>query len=280
MITLDALNQASEAEFVAALDGVFEHAPSIAALTSRRRPFATVAALHEALMQTVRGTPDAAVRAFLGGHPELSADKLPAGLTAESQTEQGGLGMGTAAGAAELPALNQAYRERYGIPFIICVARHTAEDVLRCLRNRLERDAADPVAAALQEVGHITRLRLLLRVEGPGAPPVAGRLSCHVLDQTGGRPAAEIAVTLLQEGRTVVEAQTDRDGRIGSLLPSGPLRQGRYELQFAAGAYFAASGTVSFYDVIPVRFVIAAAEAHYHIPLLLAPFGYSTYRGS
>lgn len=279
--SLDALNAAAEADFVAALDGVFEHAPWIAQRAAAARPFATVTALHEALLAALRAAAEPEQLAFLNGHPELAAEKLAGDLTAESRAEQEGLGMAAAGGAAELPTLNRAYRERFGLPFIICVARHTAPDVLRALQARLTRDPAAERAAALVEVGHITRLRLAQRVHGPGMPPIAGGLSCHALDVTAGRPAAELQFALLQEGRPVAAGNTNADGRSGAgLLPPGPVRQGRYELQFQVGAYFAARGVETFYEIVPIRFVIAAAEAHYHIPLLLAPYGYSTYRGS
>lgn len=281
MISLDALNGLPADAVVAALDGVFEHAPWVAARIVPRRPFATVATLHAALMDAVRDAPEPEILAFLNAHPELAADKLPTGLTDASQSEQLGLAMRDAHGADALPALNRDYRARFGFPFIVCVARHTAENVLRTLHARLANSPADERKTALDEVARISLLRLLQRVEGPGAPSVAGHLSVHALDLAAGRPAIGLAVTLLQEGRPIARAATDPVGRIGGgLIPEGPIRQGRYELAFEAGAYFAASGTDTFYDIVPIRFVAAAAEAKYHIPLLLAPFGYSTYRGN
>ena len=280
-ISLGALNEASAGDFVRLLDGVFEHAPWVAERAASARPFATVSDLHAAMLSNVGDAPLPDLLAFLCGHPELAAEKLPGGLTAESQAEQTGLGMAGTAGAAALPALNRAYRERFGFPFIICVARQTAANVLRSLHARLAHEPGAELQAALTEIGHITRLRLADRVQGPGMPAVVGRLSAHVLDVSAGLPAAGLRIELLQEERRVSEATTDADGRIGAgLLPPGPLRQGQYELQFQAGAYFAARGTPTFYDAIPVRFVVASAEGHYHIPLLLAPYGYSTYRGS
>jgi 2-oxo-4-hydroxy-4-carboxy-5-ureidoimidazoline decarboxylase len=259
---------------------VFEHAPWVAQRVTAQRPFQTVASLDAAMMEALRGASDSEVRAFLNGHPELSGDNLPTDLTDASQAEQSALGMAGTSGAAELAGLNRAYRDRFGFPFIICVARHTAANVLRSLQHRLRGDPADELQTSLAEIGHITRLRLLQRVHGAGAPPSAGRLSGHVLDVASGRPAPDLRVDLLQEGRRAVQALTDADGRVSGLLPPGPLRQGQYELEFHAGAYFAARDVATFYDLIPVRFTISEAEAHYHIPLLLAPFGYSTYRGS
>ena len=147
--------------------------------------------------------------------------------------------------------------------------------------------AADPAeehATALTEIGHITRLRLTDKVDGPGMPAVNGWLSTHVLDTARGRPAAGIPVELLEVGGAVrvslVRRVTNADGRTDAPLLSGaPLRMGVYELVFEVGAYFG-DGVAPFLDVIPVRFTVSEPEAHYHVPLLVSPGAYSTYRGS
>lgn len=108
-------------------------------------------------------------------------------------------------------------------------------------------------------------------------------LSTHVLDTAQGRPAAGVAIRLERvtaEGAELLgQGQTDKDGRLRDLLPPGPAVQGRYRLTFATGAYFQAQGAPVFYPEVRVDFQIEDA-AHYHVPLLLSPFGYSTYRGS
>ena len=108
-------------------------------------------------------------------------------------------------------------------------------------------------------------------------------LSTHVLDLSRGAPAAGLDVTLsrVDEDRatTVATGATDGDGRIAAPF-GGELAVGTYELVFAVGAYFARQGATSFYAEIPVRFRVESDTAHYHVPLLLSPWGYSTYRGS
>ena len=108
-------------------------------------------------------------------------------------------------------------------------------------------------------------------------------LSLHVLDTAAGAPAAGIAVTLQRiDGAAAVDialGTTDADGRITPGF-GGTLTPGTYELRFNAGAYFSARGVRSFYTEIPVRFCIDDSAPRYHIPLLLSPFGYTTYRGS
>ncbi len=101
-------------------------------------------------------------------------------------------------------------------------------------------------------------------------------LTTHVLDVAQGRPAAGVAVALLRDGVVVAEAVTNADGRTDAPLLE-TLEAGEYELRFAVGDYFGAAG---FLDVVPVRFGVTDPGAHHHVPLLVAPGGYSTYRGS
>ena len=116
-----------------------------------------------------------------------------------------------------------------------------------------------------------------------------GRLSTHVLDTMHGTPAAGVQVELYAFGgesrRLVASATTNADGRTDAPLLSGDaLAGGAYELLFHVGDYFRGKGAAlpspAFLDVVPVRFGIADPSAHYHVPLLVSPFAYSTYRGS
>jgi 5-hydroxyisourate hydrolase len=109
-------------------------------------------------------------------------------------------------------------------------------------------------------------------------------VSTHVLDTARGRPAVGLAVTLRRrtpDGTWSVagRAVTDEDGRVKELSPQ-PLAGGDYRLEFATGAYFKASGTQVFYPEVFVTFAADDGETHMHVPLLLSPFGYSTYRGT
>jgi 5-hydroxyisourate hydrolase len=115
------------------------------------------------------------------------------------------------------------------------------------------------------------------------------RLSTHVLDTANGKPAPGVAITLYrvtQSGREqVVATRTNADGRTDApLLAGDAMAVGTYELDFEAGAYFRAIGAVlpqpAFVDRVTLRFGIADAHGHYHVPLLVSPWSYSTYRGS
>ena len=116
-----------------------------------------------------------------------------------------------------------------------------------------------------------------------------GRLSTHVLDTVHGRPAKGVAIELYAlEGearRLVGRAETNADGRTDAPLMAGEFyRPGAYELVFHVGAYFRSLGTAvadpPFLDQVPIRFAMAEPDGHYHVPLLVSPWSYSTYRGS
>jgi 5-hydroxyisourate hydrolase len=115
----------------------------------------------------------------------------------------------------------------------------------------------------------------------------AGRLTVHVLDTARGRPAVDVPLSLFRldaDARVLLAAErTNADGRCDApLLAGDALVPGCYEVMFDIASWHATAGGVEagFYDVIPIRFQVTDAAAHYHIPLLLSPFGYTTYRGS
>jgi 5-hydroxyisourate hydrolase len=106
-------------------------------------------------------------------------------------------------------------------------------------------------------------------------------ISTHVLDTALGKPAQGVRITLKRDDSLIGSGVTDEDGRVRDLLQSGStLAEGEYKLTFAVGDYFNSSKRATFYNHIVVEFQIPAGTAHYHIPLLVSPYGYSTYRGS
>jgi 5-hydroxyisourate hydrolase len=110
-------------------------------------------------------------------------------------------------------------------------------------------------------------------------------LTTHVLDTTHGRPAAGVALRLIRDGKVLVSARTNADGRCDApLLTAETVAVGPYRLEFEIGAYFRAAGMdlpdPAFLETVGLEFCIADPSAHYHVPLLVSPFGYSTYRGS
>lgn len=110
-------------------------------------------------------------------------------------------------------------------------------------------------------------------------------ITTHVLDTSLGRPGAGVAVTLQQRDasgtwQSVGAGVTNEDGRVTDLLAPGALQRGVYRLGFDTGSYFRARGVAGFYPIVEIVFEVSDASQHHHVPLLISPFGYSTYRGS
>jgi 2-oxo-4-hydroxy-4-carboxy-5-ureidoimidazoline decarboxylase len=160
-LSLADLNASDRETFVTTLGDVFEHASWVAAGAYAKRPFASVAALHDAV---VRAAPRDRQLAFLRGHPELGGKVARAGaMTADSVAEQGGLGLDRLSDDqfARFERANAAYANTFGFPFIVCVRNHkSAESILGVFEQRAGNDPETEFAAALAEIGLITRLRL------------------------------------------------------------------------------------------------------------------------
>jgi 5-hydroxyisourate hydrolase len=109
-------------------------------------------------------------------------------------------------------------------------------------------------------------------------------ITTHVLDTSRGRPAVDLKIELHKKSgedwKSIGAGVTDENGRCSALLGEAPLAVGTYRLMFHAGAYFQALCVDSFYSDVPIIFEVRDARTHYHVPLLISPFGYSTYRGS
>ena len=109
-------------------------------------------------------------------------------------------------------------------------------------------------------------------------------ITTHVLDTALGRPGKGITVELERADGTgwqpVGNGMTDEDGRLRTLTPAGPVEPGTYRIRFGTGAYLAAQGTPGFFPIVEIQFTVGDSAQHYHVPLLLSPFAYSTYRGS
>jgi 2-oxo-4-hydroxy-4-carboxy-5-ureidoimidazoline decarboxylase len=292
MISLDALNEGSADDFVEALSQIYEHGRWVAEAAVADRPFPSVAALATALRSAVAAAGEQAQMVLVAGHPDLADKTGGAGaLTGESRSEQVGAGLDRLSEdeLAEFHRLKDAYRSKFGYPFIICVRRHGRDSIFNSAEARLENEPDREFETALAEINRIAALRLADTVEGADMG-VHGHLSTHVLDSHSGKPAKGIPVRLLElssrsHPRLVAEAITNQDGRTGEPLIGGrPLPIARYELHFRIGAYFAERNVPladpPFLDEIPIRFGIAVPEGRYHVPLLITPWSYSTYRGS
>lgn len=290
---LSELNTCSKDDFVAVLANIFEYSPWIAEQATAARPYAGVKALLAAMKDAVDRAPAEQQMTLIKAHPDLAnKTQRAAGLTAESSAEQNSLGLDRLSDAEfeAFERVNNAYRTKFGFPYIVCVRRHTKDSVLRDFERRLPNDVATETQASINEICRIAALRLDQLVVSDDRLPVHGRLSTHVLDTHSGKPAAGISVVLtelsnLGEARVIARAVTNSDGRTDQPLIGGrPVPIGRYELVFSVGEYFAGRGVPMsdppFLDQIPLRFSVSEPEGHLHVPLLLTPWSYGTYRGS
>jgi 2-oxo-4-hydroxy-4-carboxy-5-ureidoimidazoline decarboxylase len=162
------LNALDEAGFVSSLGHVFEHAPWVAQRTASRRPFAGRAALHAAMVAVIAEASEAEKLALLRGHPELAGKAAIAGdLTADSRREQKGAGLDqlTPAEYQRFHALNDAYKQKFGFPFIVAVKGLTKHDILTAYAARLDSTRARELDTALEQVGRIGGFRLADAVE-------------------------------------------------------------------------------------------------------------------
>ncbi len=292
-VKLSDLNTCSKADLVAHLGNIFEYSPWIAEAAADARPFAGINALYAAMKVVVERAPEDKRLALIKAHPDLAnKTQRAAGLTAKSNAEQNSVGLDRLSDVefAAFERVNNAYRTKFGFPYIICVRRQTRDSILRDFERRLPNDAATEIKASVAEICRIAALRLDQLVTSEDRLPVNGRLSTHVLDTHSGKPAAGIAVELIElselgESRVVTRAVTNSDGRTDVPLIGGrPVPIGSYELHFSVSKYFADRGVPlsdpPFLDHIPLRFSVSDPEGHLHVPLLVTPWSYSTYRGS
>lgn len=286
--SLDELNALPAAEFKVALAPVFENAPWVAEGVASVRPFISLTTLHKAMIAQLSALHDDALIAFLRGHPRLSPETLRRGTTAESTAEQTAAGLGALDGAtnARLDALNEAFETKFGFPFILAIRHASLATMLATFERRLAASPAAERAEAMMEIAAISWMRLLDRIR----PAPTGSVSTHVLDTVRAAPAVGLgvelwrreqdgAMTRLEAFTTNANGASERD-----LLGHGQLRAGLYEWRYDTPTYFAGHGYAtparSFLGRISVAFSVWNPEEHFHVPLLLTPGSYTTYRGN
>lgn len=289
-VTLADVNRMDQATFVATFGDTFELSPWVAKDAYAKRPFATVAALHQAMWETFNAVPRAEHITFLRNLPDIGDKNVaPGGITEDSKREQQAAGINAlnATDLARLIALNKAYKAKFGYGYTICVLRNTPETIMSQIERRMTYDPDKDLAASLQEEFYITRLRVAGMVTGPGAPKVNGDMNTHVLNAVSGKPAEGMGVALFElmgeKRRKLNQATLNAEGRC-ALMDGRPVPIGRYEIHFGLADYFRKTGVAigdpAYLDFVPVRISIASPEDHYHVPLICTPWSYSTYRGT
>lgn len=214
-------------------------------------------------------------------HPKIGDKKSLAEKFAGK--EQAGVATATAELIDRLAKANNDYEKKYGFIFIVCATGKSAEEMLQLLNDRLRNKAEEELDIAMGEQHKITLIRFKKLFEDLQLN-IMSQLTTHVLDIAAGKPAKNISIRLMHKANdswdTIAQGVTNADGRIADLLPAGKkLVAGNYKMVFETGHYYAANKISTFYPVVEVIFTVAD-ESHYHVPLLISPYGYSTYRGS
>lgn len=284
------------------IGGIYEHSPWVVEqflddnAKKELSSIETVSDLAGRLKRIVNDAPENLKTDLLKSHPDLCAKvEQMRTLTAESQDEQSRSGLQSLSDneLVEFRAMNDAYKARYGFPFILAVRNARKSTVLSALDGRLKNSNPERErATALEQVHNIAWMRLLSKIDY--SKTSKGFLTCHVLDTANGTPADGMKIVLKKlsgndegaEATVIGEFVTNDDGRLsnGPALKNENFLVGTYEWTFYVGDYFASKGAAMngtpFLDVVPLRFGIDNPDDHYHVPLLVSPWSYSTYRGS
>ena len=287
----DLASLSSEA-FMELIGGIYEKSPWVAealfdVLKQDPTICASVTALHAAMEGIVNGSDMEKRLELINNHPDLAGRAaLAGGVTAESKQEQARAGLSslTEEELGRFTSLNEQYKAKFGFVFILAVRNASKYTILEAFARRINNSNNQEFDECMTQIHKIAWMRLLQKLKWN---PV-GFLTCHVLDTAKGCPAAGMRVALSRvepTGSTVIaEFVTNADGRTGSALAGEAFAPGFYEWTFYCGSYFAKAGLYTtgtpFLDEVPIRFGIDNPEDHYHVPLLVSPWSFSTYRGS
>jgi 2-oxo-4-hydroxy-4-carboxy-5-ureidoimidazoline decarboxylase len=296
--TVEELLAKPKQEILEFLGGIYEHSKWVAETfhdefiqeNEHISNISNVRELHLAMSSVVTNATTEQKLELLCAHPDLCAkiEKLST-LTKESQVEQSSAGLHTLTDdeKAYFTKMNNEYKKKFGFPFILAARNVTKYTVLSAIEGRLQLSNETEFAGALVQVGKIAWMRLLAALNITGQK---GFLTCHVLDTANGCPAEGMRIQLHrlapdEQAGLVKEFTTNSDGRLdGPALKEESFIVGTYEWTFFVGDYFARKNVktagVPFLNEVPLRFGIDDPEEHYHVPLLVSPWSYSTYRGS
>jgi hydroxyisourate hydrolase len=252
--------------------------PRWAAAMVNGRPYADDDAVYAAGDAALASLEEDDIADALNGHARIG-DRAEGNAGAWSRTEQAGMTAASTQIQQAMAAGNAAYEQKFGRVYLVSAAGLTAEELLTRLQSRLDNDADAERDVVRAEFAKINRLRLQ-RLLAPAAAQPATNLTTHVLDAASGRPAVGVAVRLEDMTGTVLGVgATNDDGRIKNIVDA-PVGPGSYRLVFDTAGYHNSVGTQGFYPEVIISFTVTDQEQHHHVPLLLAPFAYSTYRGS
>lgn len=296
--TLSNLFTWERGEIVNLLGPIYEHSPWIAETLYDDRlsdlksySLKTIRELFDEMKQIVESSTQEQKLTLLRAHPDLCerVSNLKT-LTDASQEEQSraGLQYMTETERDVFLSTNEMYKKKFGFPFILAVRNASKYTVLSAIKARVNNSKENEFSTALGEVHKIAWMRLLGKIDVTNPK---GFLTCHVLDTATGSPAANMRIHLkrvspIEDADFIAEFITNEDGRLsgGPALKGESFKVGVYEWTFFVGDYFASKNVQTagtpFLSEVPIRFGIDDPDEHYHVPLLVSPWSFSTYRGS
>lgn len=199
--------------------------------------------------------------------------------------EQAGVAVATTETIEALAKANTDYENKFGFIFIICATGKSANEMLQILLDRLKNTAQEELHIAMGEQQKISIIRFKkLLTDGNFSFLKVSQITTHVLDTAVGLPGKNISIRLQSKinnsWQTISQGITNADGRIPDLLPQErTLKPDTYKMVFDTGSYYANQNLKTFYPEVEIQFS-TFDETHYHVPLLINPFGFNTYRGS
>ena len=214
-------------------------------------------------------------------HPKIGDKKSLAEKYAGK--EQANVASATEETIEALARSNEEYEKKFGFIFIVCATGKSATEMLGLLTSRQANTRDDELRIAMGEQHKITLIRFEKLFDDFQLFNMS-QITTHVLDVSAGRPGRDIGVRLMnkvdKDWQTIAQGVTNNDGRVSDLLPTGRiLSPGIYKVVFETGNYYSDQKIKTFYPSVEILFTVFD-ESHYHVPLLISPFGYSTYRGS
>lgn len=285
---IEAFNEIAHDSAVKLLEPLF-FSEELALKVVEARPFTNVQSAVDVMKLQLGTLPESTLKQSINAHPRIGAEVEHGSLSEREQSAAHGLGQDSEP-MDRIRDLNSSYERRFGYTFLIRATGLSAAEILKELERRLNNDPSTEWQEARRNLSNINELRLRNAIEHLEIKGAS--LSTHILDTASGLPAPSVRLQLhLSDesglNETVEAGQTDGDGRFAFTTR---LQPGTYTLRFDTDGYFSTQGTRGLYPWVDVSFRVSDAvledgelkiePSHLHIPLLLAPFGYSTYRGS
>lgn len=289
MITLNQLNSLSERDAFAQLEQCCVSKTWISKMIESR-PFSSQEDLiHKAASIWYNDCSTEDFKQAFTGHPKIgnieSLKEKFASTKDWANNEQAKVADADMETIEILAKANSQYAARFGYIFIVSASGKSANEILAIINSRLHHKDDDEIYVAMNEQHKITVIRLAKLIEGLSEKvDLKSQITTHALDTSIGKPANYMVITLKglrsEQWKPISVGITNNDGRISDVLPPGRLLiPGMYTMSFNTANYYNKNNQKGFYPEVSIQFEVTD-KSHYHIPLLINPFGYSTYRGS